>query len=133
MDLKNNYPSGDLIPLRVEKHLLLFFRRQFLQVLEMGPDVKDDELNLKYDRYWLAVLKNTNHLLSVEKKNRLALAFSLLAVLRGKLGCGSGFKGMDQFRFQNRKTDTVSCVDFALQFWKSVVHYLLHFETVLSP
>jgi hypothetical protein len=39
-------------------------------VLEIGPDVKDDELNLKYDRHWLAVLKNTNHLLSVEKKNR---------------------------------------------------------------
>ncbi len=54
----------------------------------MGPDVKDDELNLKYDRHWLAVLKNTNHLLSVEKKNRLALPFSLLAVLCWKLGCG---------------------------------------------
>ncbi len=68
-------------------------------MLEMGPDVKDDELNLKYDRHWLAVLKNTNHLLSVEKKNRLALAFSLLAVLCGKMGCESGFIGIDQFHF----------------------------------
>jgi hypothetical protein len=58
-------------------------------VLEIGPDVKDDELNLKYDRHWLAVLKNTNHLLSVEKKNRLALAFSFLAVLCLKQCSGS--------------------------------------------
>jgi hypothetical protein len=39
-------------------------------VLEIGPEVKNDELNLKYDRHWLAILRNTNHLLSVEKKNR---------------------------------------------------------------
>ena len=42
-------------------------------MLEIGGEVKDDELNLKYDPYWLAVLRNTNHLLSVEKKNRFIL------------------------------------------------------------
>jgi hypothetical protein len=88
-------------------------------VLEIGPDVKDDELNLKYDRHWLAVLKNTNHLLSVEKKNRLALKFSF---------CCSELKAglriwIARYRFQYRNTDTVSCVDFAVQFLRSAEYY----------
>ena len=46
-------------------------RRQFLQVLEIGQPVgKEEEVVLKYDPAWLAILRSTNHLLSVEKKPR---------------------------------------------------------------
>jgi len=46
-------------------------RRQFLQVLEIGEPVgKEEEVVLKYDPAWLAILRSTNHLLSVEKKPR---------------------------------------------------------------
>jgi len=46
-------------------------RRQFLQVLEIGDSVgEDEEVVLKYDCAWLAILRATNHLLSVEKKSR---------------------------------------------------------------
>lgn len=46
-------------------------RRQFLQVLEIGKPVgKEEEVLLKYDTAWLAILRSTNHLLSVEKKPR---------------------------------------------------------------
>ena len=46
-------------------------RRQFLQVLEIGEPVgKEEEVLLKYDPAWLAILRSTNHLLSVEKKPR---------------------------------------------------------------
>jgi len=44
--------------------------RRFLQLVEVGEPVKDDDIILKYDAHWLAVLKSTNHLLSVEKKSR---------------------------------------------------------------
>ena len=46
-------------------------RRQFLQVLEIGKPVgNEEEVLLKYDTAWLAILRSTNHLLSVEKKPR---------------------------------------------------------------
>jgi len=45
-------------------------RRQFLQVVEIGSKVENDEVVLKYDPHWLAILKSTSHLLSVEKKTR---------------------------------------------------------------
>jgi len=45
-------------------------RRQFLQVMEVGPPVTDDDVVLSYDPSWLAILKSTSHLLSVEKKAR---------------------------------------------------------------
>lgn len=46
-------------------------RRQFLQVLEVGAPVgEEEEVVLKYDAAWLAILRSTNHLLSVEKKSR---------------------------------------------------------------
>jgi len=45
-------------------------RRQFLQVVDIGSKVENDEVILKYDPHWLAILKSTSHLLSVEKKTR---------------------------------------------------------------
>ena len=46
-------------------------RRQFLQVLEIGPTLgEDDTPTLRYCPHWLAVLKSTNHLLSVERRAR---------------------------------------------------------------
>ena len=46
-------------------------RRQFLQVLNIGEELKEDETaNLKYCPLWLSVLRSTNHLLSVERKPR---------------------------------------------------------------
>ena len=46
-------------------------RRQFLQVLEIGKPVEsEEEVVMKYDPAWLAILRSTNHLLSVEKKQR---------------------------------------------------------------
>jgi len=46
-------------------------RRQFLQVLEVGEEVAaEEDVVLRYDPEWLAVLRSTNHLLSVEKKPR---------------------------------------------------------------
>ena len=46
-------------------------RRQFLQVLSVGPPLGEDDLpTLKFCPYWLAVLRSTNHLLSVERRTR---------------------------------------------------------------
>eukprot|EP00092_Neocalanus_flemingeri_P002869 GFUD01003067.1.p1 GENE.GFUD01003067.1~~GFUD01003067.1.p1 ORF type:complete len:534 (-),score=131.91 GFUD01003067.1:157-1701(-) len=45
-------------------------RRQFLQVVSVGPPVTNDEVILRYCPVWLAVLKSTSHLLSVERKPR---------------------------------------------------------------
>jgi len=45
-------------------------RRQFLQVVTVGPPVINDEVILRYCPAWLAVLKSTAHLLSVERKPR---------------------------------------------------------------
>ena len=46
-------------------------RRQFLQVLNIGDEIKEEEsVTLKYCPQWLAILRSTNHLLSVEKKPR---------------------------------------------------------------
>eukprot|EP00090_Calanus_glacialis_P038839 TRINITY_DN67686_c0_g1_i1.p1 TRINITY_DN67686_c0_g1~~TRINITY_DN67686_c0_g1_i1.p1 ORF type:complete len:515 (-),score=189.89 TRINITY_DN67686_c0_g1_i1:56-1600(-) len=45
-------------------------RRQFLQVVTVGPPVTNDEVILRYCPAWLAVLKSTAHLLSVERKPR---------------------------------------------------------------
>ncbi|XP_023346155.1 lariat debranching enzyme [Eurytemora carolleeae] len=45
--------------------------RRFLQVVELGEPVgENDEIVLRYDKTWLAVLKSTNHLTSVERKTR---------------------------------------------------------------
>ena len=41
-------------------------RRQFLQVLEIGDEVGEGGLTIEYDPEWLAVLKSTDHLLSVQ-------------------------------------------------------------------
>jgi len=45
-------------------------RRQFLQVVNIGPPITNDEVILRYCPAWLAILKSTSHLLSVEKKPR---------------------------------------------------------------
>jgi len=45
-------------------------RRQFLQVVSAGRPVTNDEVILRYCPVWLAVLKSTSHLLSVERKPR---------------------------------------------------------------
>jgi len=46
-------------------------RRQFLQVLNIGEPLNDEDTpTLKYCPDWLAILKSTNHLLSVERKSR---------------------------------------------------------------
>jgi len=45
-------------------------RRQFLQVVTVGPPVTNDEVVLRYCPAWLAILKSTSHLLSVERKPR---------------------------------------------------------------
>jgi lariat debranching enzyme len=46
-------------------------RRQFLQVVELGEEVgEEEEVVLRYDPAWLAILRSTNHLLSVEKRSR---------------------------------------------------------------
>lgn len=46
-------------------------RRQFLQVMNIGDEIKeDDSVTLKYCPQWLAILRSTNHLLSVERKPR---------------------------------------------------------------
>ena len=46
-------------------------RRQFLQVLDIGDPVgEDDPVNMKYCPHWMAVLRSTNHLMSVENKPR---------------------------------------------------------------
>lgn len=44
--------------------------RRFLQVIEVGAPVTNEDISLKYDKDWLSILKNTNHLTSVEKKTR---------------------------------------------------------------
>ena len=46
-------------------------RRQFLQVVEIGDPVgEDDSVVMKYCPTWLAILRSTNHLLSVERRSR---------------------------------------------------------------
>ena len=46
-------------------------RRQFLQVLNVGDPIPEDDLpTLKFCPYWLSILRSTNHLLSVERKTR---------------------------------------------------------------
>jgi len=45
-------------------------KRQFLQVVDVGPPVSNDEIDLRYCPVWLAILKSTSHLLSVERKPR---------------------------------------------------------------
>jgi len=45
-------------------------RRQFLQVITIGPPITNDEVVLRYCPAWLAILKSTSHLLSVERKPR---------------------------------------------------------------
>jgi len=46
-------------------------RRQFLQILNIGDEIQEeDSVTLKYCPQWLAILKSTNHLLSVERKPR---------------------------------------------------------------
>lgn len=40
-------------------------KRRHLQILDLPSDFDGDKL-LKYDTEWLAILKNTNHLLSVK-------------------------------------------------------------------
>lgn len=40
-------------------------RRRFLQILTVGSEIENGELQLEYDPAWLAILKSTNHLLSV--------------------------------------------------------------------
>jgi len=44
--------------------------RRFLQVIDIGSPVINDDLTLKYDKDWLAILTSTNHLLSVKKAPR---------------------------------------------------------------
>jgi len=44
--------------------------RRFLQIVDVGAEVLDDEIKFEYDSDWLAILKSTNHLISVEKKPR---------------------------------------------------------------
>ena len=42
-------------------------KRRFLQILDIGPEVESEaKLSLEYDSAWLAVLRSTNDLLSVE-------------------------------------------------------------------
>jgi len=46
-------------------------RRQFLQVLDVGQPIPEDDLpTLRFCPYWLSILRSTNHLLSVERKTR---------------------------------------------------------------
>jgi len=46
-------------------------RRQFLQVVNIGAEIgEEDTVALKYCPQWLAILRSTNHLLSVERKSR---------------------------------------------------------------
>jgi len=44
--------------------------RRFLQVLDIGKPVENEDICFQYDPAWLAILKNTKHLMSVEKKSR---------------------------------------------------------------
>lgn len=43
-------------------------KRRHLQILDL-PSNYDGDMLLKYDTEWLAILKNTNHLLSVKNIN----------------------------------------------------------------
>ena len=46
-------------------------RRQFLQLVNIGAEIgEEDTVALKYCPQWLAILRSTNHLLSVERKSR---------------------------------------------------------------
>ncbi|TRY68852.1 hypothetical protein TCAL_03215 [Tigriopus californicus] len=45
-------------------------RRRFLQILSVGSDIEHEEVPLEYDPAWLAILKSTNHLLSVTNRTQ---------------------------------------------------------------
>eukprot|EP00088_Acartia_fossae_P049504 TRINITY_DN5455_c1_g1_i9.p1 TRINITY_DN5455_c1_g1~~TRINITY_DN5455_c1_g1_i9.p1 ORF type:complete len:543 (-),score=132.16 TRINITY_DN5455_c1_g1_i9:340-1968(-) len=88
--------------------------RRFLQVLDIGPPVQNDDISIQYDADWLAILKSTNHLISVEKKPRYTPG----------PGCGERYDFTPTpGELENVKKMFDGCLDIPYNFAQSVLAY----------